>query len=325
MILHPYRNEVFTVSAIRTPRRPHGFTLIEVLVVVAIIALLVAILLPSLSKARAQARTAVCQSNSKQHATAANMFAVESKGLVPRGGNRNTIHWTQLVLKQMGSKLRTRNNLNLVPVERFEVYQCPERKGTHPGEFLDYVINALDHRGPVAGGCSPNGTSGVWHEVQGVGKLEYWKRPAETVYIMDAAREDDENLAGVLQQARLQLEQNRTYTDLAAQAPANYVGIDFYDVFSGGQVPLPEEFNTQSSSDNSPRASYDMHGKRGSVASFADAHVEIVRPPSETLAPDRITTLQYYWRKFGVQDAETITTEASGDNGCRIGIPNWNG
>lgn len=43
-----------------------GFTLIEVLVVVAIIALLVAILIPTLSKARKQARRAVCASNLHQ-------------------------------------------------------------------------------------------------------------------------------------------------------------------------------------------------------------------------------------------------------------------
>jgi prepilin-type N-terminal cleavage/methylation domain-containing protein len=46
-------------------RRPAGFTLIELLVVIAIIALLMAILMPSLSRARKQARAMACLSNLK--------------------------------------------------------------------------------------------------------------------------------------------------------------------------------------------------------------------------------------------------------------------
>jgi prepilin-type N-terminal cleavage/methylation domain-containing protein/prepilin-type processing-associated H-X9-DG protein len=53
----------------------HGFTLVELLVVVSIIALLISILLPSLSKAREQARTVKCTSTHSQYTTANQMYA----------------------------------------------------------------------------------------------------------------------------------------------------------------------------------------------------------------------------------------------------------
>ncbi len=71
-----YRNEPLA-------GRRHAFTLIELLVVVAIIALLISILLPSLSKARAQARTTLCASRIGQLVKAVLIYSEDYNEIPP--------------------------------------------------------------------------------------------------------------------------------------------------------------------------------------------------------------------------------------------------
>lgn len=221
----------------RSPARPSAFTLIEVMVVVAIIALLLSILLPSLRQARASARATLCASNLHQFGIALGAYETEHHGYQPRAGTYTSMQWIMLIVRQVGDK-RHYKHVNQVPVERFPVFQCPERTITLPNPYIDYVLNGFDPNGSYAKG---------WPEIQKPTRASDWKRPADVLMVGDAAFECRVNVSpcpsdpvgadgGVLMQNRQNHPAAMALTNLAQFDVNIHASLDRMDLFHPSQV-----------------------------------------------------------------------------------------
>ena len=169
------------VRARRKIDHGRGFSLVELLVVIATIAVLIAILLPSLNKARSAARSLQCQSNLRQIGVALAMYVNGSKGYLPAGFDnrdpKNLFNWTSLLVGIMDHNasptqdLTNASQVNEGNTGGFrKVFICPELGGVlsdfdrmdigvshylgHP-RLLPIVWNATQQYDPYWSSASP--------------------------------------------------------------------------------------------------------------------------------------------------------------------------
>ena len=169
-------------------RFPRGFTLIELLMVIAIIALLMAILMPSLAKARRQAKDVVCQSNLRQWGLIFMMYLNDYEGHFPPGawgamgsGYGCEGHWKSLVKQYWSGTKKLTALCPMATKSDEEGGVKPWLAWGSPDEKTSYGINSGIYDAPEID-CWGGNTSGgyYWRQIDNC-------RPAPLVPIlMDA-------------------------------------------------------------------------------------------------------------------------------------------
>ncbi len=120
---------------------PHGFTLVELLTVIAIIGTLVSLLLPAVQSARESARRTQCATNLKQHGLACQSYASVHRGFPLLYSSSTQLGWiTQILPFFEEGNLAQQYNYSqpwfdasnaAVITQRISVFECPTSPVPH--------------------------------------------------------------------------------------------------------------------------------------------------------------------------------------------------
>ena len=128
----------------RRPSRSNAFTLMELLFVIGIIAILFALLLPSLSRARGQARVVACASNLRQIFQAAQTWRAENPN-----ADLSAAGWRYTLRKYLITGSQELSTAELEKMASTRIYLCPE----------DDNLGLADAVGGYFAGTVPGGNS----------------------------------------------------------------------------------------------------------------------------------------------------------------------
>jgi len=119
------------LSNIQSKNSRYGFTIVELLVVVAVIMLLVALLFPVFQLAKESARTAACASNLRQLGVSLGLYATTNKSELPwteyrpdRQGNFTISQWDSLIFDNVAKESEKEGN-TVGTKDKYDFYRCP--------------------------------------------------------------------------------------------------------------------------------------------------------------------------------------------------------
>jgi prepilin-type N-terminal cleavage/methylation domain-containing protein/prepilin-type processing-associated H-X9-DG protein len=253
-------------------RLPDAFTLIELLVVIAIIAILAAMLLPSLARAKDNAKTAQCVSNQRQLLIASLSYSADNGGFFPwtftlTGDQVHNANW-QVYLKSEGvtqavllDPVRPVKNGNYFHMAGFWAF-APD------GETIYNVDSQGDHStNAIYGDYAANfALGGCWYppgwEVPGI-KLASVIKPAGCVYTTDGG-----------------MAANHTTNPNTCITPACMIkyGAWLFDDPGDDDPISPDPDAPDQTTDPNWCGPFPRHGNFQSNNGFVDGHVELMKP-----------------------------------------------